>query len=91
MFFAGSRYQGLGTYTVTRADGTAVSVTRLPLPRAGPLRGYHRRVEGHRLDLIAWRYLGDATTCWRLCDANNAVVPDALAARDLIGIPVQGS
>jgi hypothetical protein len=91
MFFPGSRYLSSGTYTVTRTDGTTVSVTTIPLPIQAPLLGYHRRVEGHRLDLIAWRYLADATAFWQLCDANNAMVPDALAARDLIGIPIQES
>lgn len=90
MFFPGSRYQNAGTYTVTRADGTTVSVTKTPLPLRSPLRGFHRRLEGQRLDLIAWRYLADATTFWRLCDANKALVPDALATHDLIGIPTQG-
>jgi hypothetical protein len=40
------------------------------------------------LDLIANAFLKDATAFWRLCDANNTVVPDGLAARDLIGIPL---
>lgn len=90
MFFPGSRYQNAGTYTVTGADGATVSVTKIPLPSQAPLRGFHRRLAGERLDLIAWRYLADATTFWRLCDASTALVPDALAARDLIGIPTQG-
>ncbi|HEV2956319.1 MAG TPA: hypothetical protein VGX95_09380 [Xanthobacteraceae bacterium] len=90
MFFPGSRYEHTGTYTVTRADGTMVAVARLPLPLAAPLLGYHRRLLGQRLDLIAFHHLADATTFWRLCDANNAVVPDALAARDLVGIPGKG-
>ena len=25
---------------------------------------------------------------WRVCDANDAVVPDALAAHDLVGMPI---
>jgi hypothetical protein len=32
-------------------------------------------------------YLGDATTAWRLGWCANAVVLDALAARELIPIP----
>lgn len=91
MFFKGSRYEKTGTYTVTKADRTQVQVTVLPLPLNHPLRGFHRRHEGQRLDLIASHYLADATTFWRLCDANNAVVPDALAAHDLIGIPTRES
>ena len=89
MFFPGSRYEKVGTYTVTKPDGKLVTVTKLPLPLQRPLLGFHRRLEGQRLDLIAAHYLNDATTFWKLCDANNAMVPDALAAHDLIGIPTQ--
>jgi hypothetical protein len=91
MFFPGSRYDKAGTYTVLKPDGTVVTVTRLPLPGAAPLLGYHRRLEGQRLDLIAARYLADTTTFWRLCNTNNTVVPDALAAQELIGIPTRGA
>lgn len=87
MFFPGSRYLNLVTYTIKKADGTVVSVTRLPLSVQTPLLGYHPRLQGQRLDLLASHYLSDATTFWRLCDANNAVVPDALAAHNLVGIP----
>lgn len=87
MFFPGSRYQNLVPYTVTRRGGAIVTVTRLPLPAQMPLIGYHQRHQGQRLDLIAAHYLVDPTTFWKLCDANNTVVPDALATHDLIGIP----
>jgi hypothetical protein len=87
MFFKGSRYENAGTYTVTKLDGTQVSVTRIPLPTTPGLLGFHPRQAGQRLDLLASHYLADATAFWKLCDANNAVVPDALAARKLIGIP----
>jgi hypothetical protein len=87
MFFLGSRYQNLVTYTIAKPGGAAIAVTRLPLPAQSQLLGYHQRRQGQRLDLIAAHYLIDPTTFWKLCDANNSVVPDALAAHDLIGIP----
>lgn len=90
MFFAGSRYERTGTYTVQRADGTPIVVARLPLPPAPErvlLRGFHQREDGQRLDHLANHYLNDPTAFWRLCDANDSVVPDALAVRALIGIP----
>jgi hypothetical protein len=90
MFFPGSRYLSAGTYTLTRSDGTPVTVTRVPLPTSRPIQGFHRRLEGQRLDLIAARYLADPTAFWQLCDSNNAMVPDTLAARDLVGIPAPG-
>jgi hypothetical protein len=86
MFFPGSRYENAERYKTAKLDGTEVVVTKLPRPLKNPLIGFHPRKEGQRLDLIAARYLVDATTFWRLCDANQSVVPDALAARELIGI-----
>lgn len=86
MFFPGSRYEKTGTYTLAKPDGSQVAVTRLPLPLSNPLIGFHRRLAGQRLDLIASHYYADATTFWRLCDGNLAVAPDALGVRDLIGI-----
>jgi hypothetical protein len=88
MTFPGSRYEKTGTSVLTRPDGTKVQSLRLPLPEPALVRGYYRRSDGQRLDLIANAFLKDATAFWRLCDANNAVVPDSLAARDLVGVPL---
>jgi len=90
MFTSDSRYADAGTYPVTLADGTVVTVTRAPRPAATPLAGWHGRAEGERLDVIAHRYTRDATRAWLLCNANGAMSPDALATHDLIGIPEPG-
>jgi hypothetical protein len=90
MFMKGSRYEKMATYVVTRPGGRDVTAVRLPLPSPAPLIGYHRRQVGQRLDHIAAVYLADPTAFWRLCNANGSVVPDALAARDLVGIPRKG-
>ena len=87
MFFKGSRYEKTGIYTVTTREGRQVTVTKLPSPHDLRLLGFHPRKEGERLDHLAARYLSDASAFWRLCDANNTMIPDALAARRLIGIP----
>jgi hypothetical protein len=91
VFFPGSRYQNQATYTTVLADGTVTSVVKLPLPLTAPLIGFHRKQQSERLDLISNHYLNDATTFWRLCDANNAMVPDALASHPLIGVPTKGT
>ncbi|MDO8586991.1 MAG: hypothetical protein Q7T82_08115 [Armatimonadota bacterium] len=91
MFFPGSRYEKAGTYTVTRPDGKTIKATKPALPMPSRPQGFHRRLEGQRLDMLAAHYLADPTAFWRLCDANNAVVPDELAARDVVGIPAKGS
>jgi len=87
MFFPGSRYARQQTYTVTKPDGTQVTAVRLPLPHPGRLLGFHRRLEGQRLELLAHHYLKDATAFWRLCDASDTPSPDALASREQVGIP----
>lgn len=91
MFARNSRYYGLGTYTVTLPGGGVVTATNLPLPQPSSLLGYHPRVTGDRLDLLAARYLNDPTWSWKLCDANDSPSPDALIARPLIGIPNGGT
>lgn len=88
MFFPNSRYAQMANYQKQRPDGSVVQVTRLPLPGPAVVLGFFRRSSGQRLDLIANRFLADATAFWRLCDANNTIVPDALANRDLVGIPI---
>jgi len=87
MFFEGSRYAKQQTYQTTAPDGTIYTAVKIPLPAARPLRGFHRRATTERLDLLAYFYLKDATAFWQLCDANNAMVPDALGSRGTIGIP----
>jgi hypothetical protein len=91
MFTPTSRYANAGTYQVTLPDGSVVTATRIPLPVTRDPIGWHPRAEGERLDLIAYRYLQDPTRFWQLCEANDAVVPDALGQHDLITIPTAGA
>jgi hypothetical protein len=87
MFSPGSRYAQSPTYTVDLPDGRVVSAVTIPAPRSSSVVGYYPRQEGERLDLVAVRFLNAPTGFWRLCDADNSMVPGALAARPLIGIP----
>jgi hypothetical protein len=88
MFFPNSRYAAQPQYTFTRADGTQVQLVKPPPPGVAAVLGYHRRNSGERLDHISARFLMDPTQFWRLCDANGAFSPDALGARDLVGVPI---
>jgi hypothetical protein len=88
MFFPNSRYASQQQYSFTRADGSVAQVTKLPAPGLAAVVGYYRRNSSDRLDHISARFLADATAFWRICDANGAVSPDALAARDLVGVPI---
>jgi hypothetical protein len=92
MFAAGSRYLAAGSpYLVTLPDGSQVLATPLPLPQPEPVLGYHPPKSTDRLDLLAFRYLNDATAFWRICDTNNAMVAGTLTSRSLIAIPVSGT
>jgi len=90
MFSPNSRYASAGTYTVRTSRGETVAVTRLPVRPPPPVHGFHPRHDSQRCDVIAAHYLGDPTAFWRLCDAGDAIAPDALAARDLVAVPEKG-
>jgi hypothetical protein len=81
LFAPTSRYFGLDTLTyVAPQNRTILYVQRRFLPPADnfQLIQQHTVTQGERLDNIAAQYLGDPTLFWRLCDANNAMNPDAL-------------
>ena len=88
MFSSSSRYAPMSIYSVVRPDRTIVQAVKSPLPGPALVAGYHRRLAGQRQDSIAYNYLGDATQFWRLCDANDAMVPDLLGSADLVGVPL---
>ena len=76
-----SRYYGVETTTLTRADGTVVNyiVRRfISQPEKFALLTEHTVIEGERLDNIAAQYLGDPEQFWRICDANAVLRPDEL-------------
>lgn len=89
MFAANSRYYGVPVDRHVLPDGREVSVVRFPIRARPRVLGFHRREEGQRLDLLAAHYLKDPTAFWRICDANGALSPHALAAHALIAIPAQ--
>ena len=88
MFFPGSRYATQSQYAFTGADGTVLQCVKPPTPGLAATLGFHRRSGSERLDHMAARYLANASQFWRLCDASDAISPDALAARDLVGLPL---
>ena len=69
--------------TVVSRDGQAREVRYLKRRFIPDSQGMttlveHRVAQGERLDNITARYLGDPTQFWRLCDANQALRPEAL-------------
>lgn len=76
-----SRYHGIETGQLQDPDGrTVVYLLRrfAPAPETLELMQEHSVTEGERLDNVTAAYLGDPELFWRLCDANRAMVPDAL-------------
>jgi hypothetical protein len=81
-----SRYDGAEVASVLVPDGTGGQrsvpylLARTPRDPASvvPLAS-HRVAEDDRVDLIAHRHLGDPQAWWRICDANSAMDPAALA------------
>jgi hypothetical protein len=76
-----SRYHGVATATLERADGTPIPYLRrrfVPPPERFALLHEYVVREGDRLDRIAAASFGDAEQFWRLCDANGAIRPDEL-------------
>src|SRR5690349_20261835 len=88
----GSRYERVGSATVTVGDGTGGTRTvryllRRFLPQPGPLPTLteHTVTRGDRLDLIAATYLGDPTQFWRICDGATVLHPDELTDDSMTG------
>ena len=76
-----SRYYGVETATLERADGETIVYLRrrfVPPPERFELLQEHTVTQGERLDNIAAQCLGDPEAFWRICDANNAMGPDEL-------------
>lgn len=97
MFENNSRYINIPVATLTLADGSRVAyVLRrfLPDPQSIPTLAEVIVTEGDRLDLIAYRTLGDPEQFWRICDSNDVLDPDELTAtpgsRIRIGFPQPG-
>jgi hypothetical protein len=81
MFDHTSRYYNLEVATKELSDGRTVSyVRRRFLPQGGemPLLAEVEVIQGERIDLVAYRTLGDPLAYWRICDANNAMDPQDL-------------
>lgn len=69
-----------------RYDAPLDAPRRRPLGEEGPCLE-HRLVQGETLDLLAWRYYGDARLWWRIADANPRREPDAWPPGALLRVP----
>jgi hypothetical protein len=83
MIDANGRYRNTPTLMDWTADGAAVPyLARRFLPKVcGHPVANVTVAQGMRLDLIAFRWCGDATRSWEIADANQAMDPFDLTAK----------
>jgi hypothetical protein len=98
MFDHTSRYYGLPIATIEGPDGRTISYVRrrfLPQGEALPLLAETTVAQNERIDVVAYRTLGDPLAYWRVCDANDATDPNELTAepgrRLRVPLPQTGS
>jgi len=83
MFDHTSRYYNIETTTLALPDGRMVSYVRrrfLPQGDRLPLLAEVNVAPDERIDTVSNRTLGDPLAFWRICDANNAMDPQAMVA-----------
>jgi hypothetical protein len=74
-------------YEATDRRGRRVPALTAANKPVQTLLGEHLRKEGQRLDHLANFYLQDPNGFWRICELNDAMLPDALAETDIVKIP----
>ncbi len=89
MFDDASRYSKQETYTILDKRGREVTVVVSPDAPPLTLLGIHRRIQGQRLDHLAYKYLRNPTLFWRICELNNVMLAEALSEADEIEIPAK--
>jgi nucleoid-associated protein YgaU len=76
MFSKQSRYYSVGNYVAKDARGNYNKVKRMRRINNKLDKALTYVVkEGDRLDLLAYRFYGDPTKFWLICDANQSMFP----------------
>ena len=81
MFVKGSRYRNLSESSPINAAGERLRGKDLRLLAVPASRFQHTVRQGDRLDLLSFKYYGDATKWWQIADANDAALPTDLVDR----------
>ena len=81
MFPRTSRYFSIEIAKYTTADQREIAYLRrrfLPSSEGAVIFAEHKVEEGDRLDNVTAKYLGDPEQFWRVCDVNEAMIPNEL-------------
>jgi len=87
MFTDKSRYKDALQYEVTDHRGRTVKVVAVPTALRLSIKGYHLLKQGQRIDHLAYLYCSDQAGFWRIAEANDAMLPEALSEQSEIAIP----
>ena len=87
MFSDKSRYKSATTYQVTDLRGRTVNVVATPDKPTAGLLGYHRLIQGQRMDHLAYKYLKDANASWKIAEMNEVMLAETLSEQAQISIP----
>jgi len=83
-----SRYTRTPVVTAPDPSGAPRPLLALRVPAAPPATLTHAAGPGERLDHLAWRYYGDPSAWWRICDAADVLDPlDLLAPGRAVPVP----
>ena len=87
MFDDTSRYKGVNQYQRIDRQGRTVINVEVPEKQSEVFRGYHQRIQGQRLDHLAYKNLDNSAGFWRICHLNDVMLPEALSEASMIAIP----
>jgi hypothetical protein len=80
VFFKGSRYENVGTDSITNAQGQTVLFKKVRFIPETPASAALVVGQGERLDQIAQNVYQDPELFWLICDANETMQPDELVS-----------
>jgi nucleoid-associated protein YgaU len=78
MIFKGSRYERVGVYPATTADGRTVTALKIRFIPPTPAGFFHTYTADQRLDLLAFTFYRNPEKFWLIADANPAMDPEDL-------------
>ena len=87
MFTDKSRYKNVTQYEVADHRGRTVKVVAVPAAPQQTIKGYHLLKQGQRTDHLASLYINAAAGFWRIAQANDSILPEALSEQSEIAIP----